>query len=52
MTYATSTFDCGLMMNGFKSLGLELKRENVAEDMEAVTFLLRVMAPREKVRNR
>jgi predicted unusual protein kinase regulating ubiquinone biosynthesis (AarF/ABC1/UbiB family) len=33
MTYAAATFDFGLMMDGFKTLGLKLKRENVAEDM-------------------
>lgn len=52
MVYAASTFDFGLMMDGFKSLGLELKRENVAEDMEGVRFLLRDMAPRDKARKR
>jgi aarF domain-containing kinase len=52
MVYAASTFDFGLMMDGFKSLGLELKRENVAEDMEGVRFLLRDLAPREKARKR
>jgi len=52
MVFAASTFDFGLMMDGFKSLGLELKREDVAEDMEGVRFLLRDMAPREKARKR
>lgn len=52
MVYAAATFDFGLMMDGFKTLGLKLKREDVAEDMEGVRFLLRDMAPREKARKR
>ena len=44
--YAASTFDFGLMMDAFSTLGLKLKRENVSEDMEGVRFLLRDMAPR------
>ena len=52
MTYGVATFDFGLMMDSFKTMGLKLKRENVAEDMEGIRFLLRDMAPREKARNR
>lgn len=52
MVYAASTFDFGLMMDGFKTLGLELKRENVSEDMEGVRFLLRDMVPRSVARRR
>ena len=37
MTYAAATFDFGLMMDAFKTLGLKLKRENVAEDMVSIT---------------
>lgn len=52
MTYAAATVDYGLMMDGFKTLGLRLKRENVAEDMEGVRFMLRDMAPRQTARKR
>ena len=52
LTYAAATFDFGLMMDSFKTLGLQLKRENVAEDMEGIRFLLRDMAPRDKARKR
>ena len=52
LTYAASTFDFGLMMDSFNTLGLQLKRENVAEDMEGIRFLLRDMAPRDKAKKR
>lgn len=52
MTYSAATFDFGLMMDAFKTLGLKLKRENVAEDMEGVRFMLRDMAPRETAKKR
>lgn len=52
MTYAASTFDFGLMMDAFSTLGLKLKRENVSEDMDGVRFLLRDMAPRGVARKR
>mmetsp|Transcript_30 Transcript_30/g.66 ORF Transcript_30/g.66 Transcript_30/m.66 type:complete len:1162 (-) Transcript_30:47-3532(-) len=52
MTYAASTFDYGLMLDAFSTLGLKLKRENVAEDMEGVRFALRDMVPRETARKR
>jgi Predicted unusual protein kinase len=52
MTYAASTFDFGLMLDAFTTLGLKLKRENVAEDMERVRFALRDMVPRETARKR
>ena len=52
MTYAAATFDYGLMMDSFATLGLKLKRENVAEDLEGIRFLLRDMMPRGVARNR
>ena len=52
MAYAAATFDFGLMLDAFTTIGLKLKRENVAEDMEGIRFLLRDMAPREKSRKR
>lgn len=52
LTYAASTFDFGLMMDAFRTLGLKLKREHVAEDMEGIRFLLRDMAPRKTARRR
>lgn len=52
MTFAASTFDYGLMLDSFTTLGLKFKRENVAEDMEGVRFALRDMVPRETARKR
>jgi len=52
MVYAASTFDFGLMLDAFQTLGLKMKRENVAEDMEGVRHLLRDIAPRELSRKR
>ena len=52
LVYAAATFDFGLMMDSFDTMGLRLKRENVMEDMEGVRFLLRDMAPKEKSRKR
>ena len=52
MVYAASTFDFGLMLDAFRTLGLKMKRENVAEDMEGVRHLLRDIAPRELSRKR
>lgn len=52
MTYGAATFDFGLLMDGFKTLGLKLKRENVAEDMAGIRFMLRDMAPRDIARRR
>lgn len=52
MAYAAATFDFGLMLDAFTTIGLKLKREDVAEDMEGIRFLLRDMAPRDKARKR
>lgn len=52
MTYGAATFDFGLIMDAFKTLGLKMKRENVSEDMSGIRFLLRDMAPREIARQR
>jgi len=52
MVYAASTIDFGLMLDSFQTLGLKMKRENVAEDMEGVRFVLRDMAPSELSRKR
>ena len=52
MAYAASTFDYGLLLDAFKTVGLRMKRENVAEDMEGMRFFLRDMAPSEKTRRR
>jgi len=52
IAYAAATFDFGLMLDGFTAVGLKMKRENVAEDMEGIRFLLRDMAPRKEARQR
>lgn len=52
MTYGAATFDFGLIMDAFKTLGLKMKRENVSEDMSGIRFLLRDMAPRDIARQR
>jgi len=52
MAYAAATFDYGLLLDAFKTIGLKMKRENVAEDLEGMRFFLRDMAPREKSRKR
>ena len=52
LVYAAATFDYGLLLDAFSTIGLKMKRENVAEDMEGMRFFLRDMAPREKARKR
>ena len=52
MAYAAATFDYGLLLDAFNTIGLKMKRENVAEDLESMRFFLRDMAPREKSRKR
>lgn len=52
MAYAAATFDFGLLLDSFKTIGLKMKRENVAEDMEGIRFLLRDIVPRDVSRNR
>jgi len=52
LSYAASTFDYGMMMDSFKTIGLKLKREDVAEDMEGIRFLLRDMVASDQARKR
>lgn len=52
MAYAASSFDFGLLLDAFKTIGLKMKRENVAEDMEGIRFLLREIVPPEVSRKR
>jgi aarF domain-containing kinase len=52
MAYAASTFDYGMLLDAFRRVGLKMKRENVAEDMESMRFYLRDMAPSSKQRKR
>jgi predicted unusual protein kinase regulating ubiquinone biosynthesis (AarF/ABC1/UbiB family) len=52
MAYAAATFDFGLLLDAFMTVGLRMKRENVAEDMEGMRFFLRDMVPKEKSRKR
>jgi predicted unusual protein kinase regulating ubiquinone biosynthesis (AarF/ABC1/UbiB family) len=41
MALAAATLDFGLLLDAFDAVGLKMKRENVAEDMEGIRFLLR-----------
>ena len=52
LAYAAATLDFGLLLDAFKNVGLQMKRENVAEDMEGMRFFLRDMAPSGKARKR
>lgn len=52
MVHASATFDFGLLLDAFHTIGLKLKRENVAEDLEGIRFLLRDMVPTSIARNR
>jgi predicted unusual protein kinase regulating ubiquinone biosynthesis (AarF/ABC1/UbiB family) len=52
MAYAAATFDYGLLLDSFKTIGLRMKRENVNEDMEGIRFLLREIVPRDQSRKR
>lgn len=52
MAYAAVTVDFGLLLDSFKSIGLKLKRENIAEDMEGMRFFLRDIAPSGVARKR
>ena len=52
MAYAAATLDFGLLLDSQKTVGLKMKRENVAEDMEGLRFFLRDIAPSKKARKR
>jgi predicted unusual protein kinase regulating ubiquinone biosynthesis (AarF/ABC1/UbiB family) len=52
MAVAAATFDYGLLLDSFETIGLKLKRENVAEDMEGIRFLLRNIMPGKDSRRR
>jgi predicted unusual protein kinase regulating ubiquinone biosynthesis (AarF/ABC1/UbiB family) len=52
MAYAAATMDFGLLLDSFDSLGLKMKREDVHQDMDAIRFLLRELAPRRLARQR
>jgi predicted unusual protein kinase regulating ubiquinone biosynthesis (AarF/ABC1/UbiB family) len=52
MAYAAATFDFGLLLDAFNTIGLKMKRENVAEDMEGIRFLLRDVVPKNISRKR
>lgn len=52
MAVAAATFDYGLLLDAFDTIGLKLKRENVAEDMEGIRFLLRNILPGKDSRKR
>jgi predicted unusual protein kinase regulating ubiquinone biosynthesis (AarF/ABC1/UbiB family) len=52
MAYAAATVDFGLLLDSFDLLGLKMKREDVHQDMDAIRFLLRELAPRIIARRR
>lgn len=52
MAYAAATLDFGLLLDAFKAIGLKMKRENVAEDMEGMRFFLRDIVPSKLSRKR
>jgi predicted unusual protein kinase regulating ubiquinone biosynthesis (AarF/ABC1/UbiB family) len=52
MVYAAATFDYGLLLDSFKTVGLKLKYDDASRSMEDMRFFLRDMAPREKARAR
>lgn len=52
MVYAASTFDYGLLLDSYKTIGLRLKQEDASGSMEDIRFFLRDMAPSEKARKR
>lgn len=52
MAYAAATCDFGLLLDSFDTIGLRMKRENTAEDMEGILFLLREVVPPELSRKR
>lgn len=52
MALAAATLDFGMLLDAFDSVGLKMKRENVAEDMEGMRFLLRDVVQGAKSRKR
>lgn len=52
MAYAAATMDFGLLLDASKDVGLKMKRENVAEDMEGMRFFLRDIVPSQQARKR
>jgi aarF domain-containing kinase len=52
MAFAAATLDFGVLLDAFKAVGLKMKRENVAEDMEGMRFFLRDIVPSQKARKR
>ncbi|CAJ1948551.1 unnamed protein product [Cylindrotheca closterium] len=52
MVYAAATFDYGLLLDSYTTVGLKMKREDAGQSMEDMRFFLRDMAPREETRKR
>lgn len=52
MVYAAATFDYGLLLDSYKTVGLKMKREDAGQSMEDMRFFLRDMAPRDETRKR
>mmetsp|Transcript_30085 Transcript_30085/g.70209 ORF Transcript_30085/g.70209 Transcript_30085/m.70209 type:complete len:878 (+) Transcript_30085:1415-4048(+) len=52
LALAAATFDFGLLLDSYRHVGLEMKRENAALSMQNIRFFLRDMAPAAKARKR
>ncbi|KAL7556508.1 hypothetical protein ACA910_000971 [Epithemia clementina (nom. ined.)] len=52
LVFAAATLDYGLLMDSYKNIGLEMKKENATLSMENIRFFLRDMAPSDKARKR
>eukprot|EP00980_Cylindrotheca_fusiformis_P014595 scaffold3955_cov160-Cylindrotheca_fusiformis.AAC.15 len=52
MVYAAATFDYGLLLDSYKTVGLKMKREDAGQSMEDMRFFLRDMAPSDETRKR
>lgn len=52
MAYASATFDCGLLLDAFETLGLKFKREKITEDLGSMRWILRDIVPAEEARRR
>jgi len=50
MVMAAATFDYGLLLDSYNTVGLKMKREDTGQSMEDMRFFLRDMAPRDETR--
>ena len=52
LVYAAATLDYGLLMDSYRNIGIQMKRENAPLSMENVRFFLRNLAPRDVAKRR